>query len=359
MNKLATLATKGIFLTLLSYCFTSSAFALQVISEKIIFLNEDGEAYVRYDTTRTSSPSYEIWFNKADSQHPEQYLKDYLYIYPDEYNWDTTSNPEYDLMKIASGSYATLIQGKLDNKAEVSVSEDGVYTYSNWDGKTRTADKHYGIWNNPDNFSQLVYAWVFPQNFNIISYQANQKGKWVKRNNTITYYGKNVNDLVFDIKYQPRSSSMYKELLKAINEKELGKEKQQIQLEQGARGLKITLAATVLFSSGSSELSDSGEDILLRLSKALSKRDDINIIIEGHSDDVAIKGDLAKKYKTNWELSAARSLTVLHYMAIHNVSESRLESRAHGSLRPVASNKTEQGRSKNRRIEIVLVAARK
>lgn len=341
--------------TLLSCCFLSAADALEVIGEKIIFLNEDGKAYVRYDTTRTSSPSYEIWFSGKKSLRPEDHLKDYLYIYPADYTWDTSSNSGYDLMKIASGSYATLIQGEFDSKTEISVSKDGIYTYSNWDGKTYTADKHYGIWNNPDNFSQLVYAWVLPQNFNIISYEANRKGKWVKRNNTITYYGKNVNDLAFTIKYQPRSNTMYKELLKAINEKEQGIEKEQIQLEQGAKGLKITLAATVLFASGSSELSDRGAAILRRLSSALSRREDINIIIEGHSDNVAIKGELINRYQTNWELSAARSLTVLHYMADHNVQESRLESRAHGALRPIASNETEQGRSKNRRIEIVLV----
>ena len=157
-------------------------------------------------------------------------------------------------MKINSGSYATLIQGKLNTKTEVNISKDGVYTYHNWDGVTTMANDHYGIWNSPDNFSQLVYAWVLPQNFNILSYQANREGKWVKRNNTITYYGENVNDLAFTIKYQPRNSSMYKELLKAINEKEQKQGDEKIQLQQSSKGLKITLAATVLFSSGSVNL---------------------------------------------------------------------------------------------------------
>ena len=114
------------------------------------------------------------------------------------------------------------------------------------------------------------------------------------------------------------------------------------------------MAATLLFSSGSSKLSNEGQLILRRLSKTLSRRKDIKIIIEGHSDNVSIKGELANKYKTNWELSSIRSLTVLHYMAKHNISESKLEARAHGSNRPIASNKTQQGRAKNRRIEIVI-----
>ena len=357
MKKYTSLSKPSLLAAILYCCFPPYAHAVQVISEKIIFLNDDGKAYVRYDTTRTSSPSYEIWFKKENSLNPEQYLKDYLYIYPDDYKWDISSQTDYDLMKIDSGSYATLIQGELQNKTEINIGKDGVYTYSNWDGKTRMADNHYGIWNKPDEFTQLVYAWVFPQNFNIISYESNRKGKWVKRNNTVTYYGENVNDLVFTIKYQPRTNSMYKELLEAIDEKD--QEKEQIQLQQDSRGVKITLAATVLFSSGSSELSDRGAVILRRLSDALSRRDDINIVIEGHTDNVSIKGELANKYKTNWELSSARSLTVLHYMAAHNVLESRLESRALGSLKPIASNDTQQGRSKNRRIEILVVGVKK
>ncbi|MDH5736022.1 MAG: flagellar motor protein MotB [Gammaproteobacteria bacterium] len=348
---------KSLFTVALCFFLLSSVYAQEVISEKIFFLSEDGKGYVRYDTTRTNNPGYDIWFKKVKDQLPEKHLKDYLYMYPNDYKWDATSQSGYDLMKIASGSYATLIQGTLINKTEVDVGDDGVYTYSNWDGKSRMADNHYGIWNKPDNFSQLVYAWVFPQNFNIVSYVANKKGKWVKRNNTITYYGEDVNDLVFTIKYQPRSNSIYKDLLKAINQKE--QEKEQILLEQNAKGVKITLAATVLFSSGSSDLSENGAAILRRLSKALSTRDDLNVVIEGHTDNVSIKGALAKKYKSNWELSAARSLTVLHYMAGNNVLESRLESRAHGSLRPIFSNETELGRSKNRRIEILVVDASK
>ena len=146
---------------------------------------------------------------------------------------------------------------------------------------------------------------------------------------------------------------MYKELAEAL------KKQKQVQLEQDSRGVKITLAATLLFSSGSSELSDKGKSVLKRLSYALSRRNDLKIIIEGHSDNVFIKGNLAKKYKSNWELSATRSLTVLHYIAAHNIPESQLEARAHGSNRPIASNNNQQGRAKNRRIEIVIMRTKK
>ena len=323
-----------------------------VVSEKIIFLNEDGTNYVRYDTVRTDYPSYDIWFEKGQVESPAQHLKDYLYIYPDKYSWDVNSQQDYDLFKIASGTYATLVQNKLINNADIRLDENGIYTYSNWDGKTKTPENNYGVWNSPENFTQLVYAWVFPQNFNVISYKANRPGNWVKRNNTITYYGYNVNDLVFTIKYQPRSNTLYRELVKALDELE------QIQLEQNTKSVKITLAATVLFSSGSSELSESGKTILARLSKALLNRNDLKIIIAGHTDNMPISGELLEKYKTNWELSSMRSLNVLHYMAEKKIPETRLESRAMGSTKPVASNINMQERSKNRRIEILLMDQR-
>ena len=319
-----------------------------VISEKIVFLNEDGKNYVRYDTLRTGHPSYDIWFEKGQEKTPAQHLKDYLYVYPNKYRWDSKSQKNYDLLKIASGTYATLVQNRLVDNVDVIIDKNGAYTYKNWDGITKTPENNYGIWNKPGNFSQLVYAWVFPQNFNVISYESNRPGKWVKRNNTITYYGNNVNDLVFTIKYQPRSNSLYRELVKALDELE------QIQLEQNTKSVKITLAATVLFSSGSSELSGQGKRILAKVSKALLNSKDLKIVIEGHTDNIPITGKLRDKYRSNWELSSNRSLNVLHYMAEQKIPDDRLESRALGSTKPVVSNKNNHERSKNRRIEILL-----
>lgn len=339
---------KALFLFFLYFGMLNNVIAAQVISERIFFLDENGVDYVRYDTTRTDQHSYEIWFDKKADKTPEQHLNDYLYLYPNEYKWDGTTQSKYDLMKIASGSYATLVQGELVRDTELTI-DDGVYTYTNWDGITKNTDQHFGIWNKPYNFTKLIYAWVLPKNLSIISYTANRKGKWIKRNNTITYYGDNVNDLVFTIKYQPRTNAMYRELAKELNEEN------QIKLKQDTKGVKITLAAMVLFSSGSSELSEGGKSILRGLSNTLLKRDDIDIVIEGHTDNVAISGSLAKKYKSNWELSASRSLVVLHYLAENNLPESHLQARAFGSTKPVTSNDTQQSRAKNRRIEILIL----
>lgn len=340
---------------LFAFCavFWSQVQATSVVSEKITFLNEDGTNYVRYDTTRTEHQTYEIWFNKGHQRNPEYHLDNYLYLYPNAYRWDTDSQAHFDLMKIASGSFASLVDGGLDSGNELRVSEDGVFTFTNWDGKTRTPKNHFGVWNDPEPFSKLVYAWVFPINLNVISYEANRHGKWVKRNNTITYYGDNVNDLVFTIKYQPVTAPTYQALLREFVTP-AGAMKD-VRLEQSTSGVKITLMTRLLFSSGSTELSESGQTILQQLARTLAARDDLKIIIEGHTDNVPIKDKLAKRYKTNWELSSARSLKVLHFLVSQGVQESSLEARAHAANIPVEANTSKSGRAQNRRIEILLV----
>jgi outer membrane protein OmpA-like peptidoglycan-associated protein len=335
---------KYLLMSVLFSMFASSIEAATVIGEKIIFLKEDGQHGLTYYTTRTDYSNYTIWFEKEEGETVEDILKDYLYFYPNDYHWDTTSNHQYNLLKIPQGSYANLSTYELSS----TVGKDGIYTYKNWDGKTKTPEGHFGDWNTPDNFTQYVYVWVFPKKFDIVKYECNRTGEWVKRQNAIAYYGKNINDLVFTIKYRPRSQATYEILTKSLAEQE------QVQLVQQKEGVKIMVGATVLFPSGSNVLTKKGRSLLEKVIYALKKRGKVGIIVEGHTDNIPIKGELSKIYPTNWELSAARALTVLHYLAKKGIPESRLESIAYGSQRPIASNKNEQGRSRNRRIELMI-----
>ncbi|MBN1913294.1 MAG: OmpA family protein [Candidatus Omnitrophica bacterium] len=78
-----------------------------------------------------------------------------------------------------------------------------------------------------------------------------------------------------------------------------------------------------------------------------------NIGIEGHTDNVPIKHS---GWKSNWELSTARSLSVLHYLADNKgISPERLSSIGYGEYHPVATNATSEGRKMNRRVEIIIM----
>ena len=325
--------------------------AATVIKEKIIFLKEDGQHYLGYETTRTNYSSYDLTYLKIEGGKPEDNLSGFFYINPNEYRWDSTSKPQYDLLKFAQGSWATLVEESLDEN--LTINEKGMYIFENWIGETKTPEGHYGEWNSPDNFSQFIYVWVFPQNFDVIKYQCNRDGDWVKRHNTITFYGKDVNDLVFSIKYRLKSQQTFE----ALTKKFVGNE--HVQLKQQEKGVKVTVGATVLFPSGKSELTLEGKTLLTKVIEALKERGEVGIVVEGHTNNVPIKGALVKVYPTNWELSAARSLTVLHFLAEKGISETRLEARAYGSQRPITYNQTDQGRARNRRIELMIVEPKK
>jgi chemotaxis protein MotB len=83
---------------------------------------------------------------------------------------------------------------------------------------------------------------------------------------------------------------------------------------------------------------------------------DRRIQVEGHTDNVPILSDLKNRYPTNWELSTARATEVVRYLQEHGGLDARLLSATgYGQFQPVASNDTDEGKHKNRRIEIVLL----
>jgi chemotaxis protein MotB len=86
----------------------------------------------------------------------------------------------------------------------------------------------------------------------------------------------------------------------------------------------------------------------------LATASDKVIRVEGHTDNAPIGGNLAKKYPTNWELSAARALNVVRYLEKQGIDPHILSAVAFGEHRPAAPNDTPEGRTKNRRIAIVL-----
>ncbi len=121
-----------------------------------------------------------------------------------------------------------------------------------------------------------------------------------------------------------------------------------------AKFANIRIESDVLFESGSAQLSAEGRRTLAQV--ATNYRDDPNRIvsIEGHTDTNQITGRLSQIYPTNWELSAARAASAARFLTSNGVPEDQLRIVGYGSLQPVASNSTEQGRRSNRRIEIRL-----
>ena len=111
----------------------------------------------------------------------------------------------------------------------------------------------------------------------------------------------------------------------------------------------------VLFESGSAKIKPDGIEVLNRVGKILKKVNDKTIVVEGHTDNVPISPSLKKKYPTNWELSTARATTVVRYLQEEvGIDPSMLKAVGLSEYKPVADNSTDEGRSRNRRIEIIL-----
>ncbi len=127
----------------------------------------------------------------------------------------------------------------------------------------------------------------------------------------------------------------------------------EVKVEMADKGLVITFVAEVLFDSGKAQLRNDSLPKLEKVANVLNTTvSDLNIGIEGHTDNQPIK---RSGWKSNWELSTARALSVLHYLSQTGVNEPRLAATGYGEYRPVALNDTKDGRQKNRRVEIVIL----
>ncbi|MDD2804956.1 MAG: OmpA family protein [Elusimicrobiales bacterium] len=124
-----------------------------------------------------------------------------------------------------------------------------------------------------------------------------------------------------------------------------------IQIESGEKKLKLVLTEGVLFDSGKTDLRERAKQVLKPIVDELIKLPN-DVVVEGHTDNVPIKNG---KYKSNWELSMARTYSVITYLEALGMDKKRLAGIGYGENRPVADNSAAEGRAKNRRIEISLM----
>jgi chemotaxis protein MotB len=125
-----------------------------------------------------------------------------------------------------------------------------------------------------------------------------------------------------------------------------------LQTRVARRGLVIRLLTdNVLFGSGQAQLAPASEGLLSAISRLLVTEVRHPIIVEGHTDSRAVN---TSQFPTNWELSTARATQVVRFFIRHHVAARRLQAAGVAAQRPISSNASAGGRSRNRRVEIVL-----
>lgn len=127
----------------------------------------------------------------------------------------------------------------------------------------------------------------------------------------------------------------------------------EIKIEEMKDGIKLNLSEKILFPSGSAKLNTTGEDVIKRVSERV-RESAFKLEVAGYTDNLPIKINLTRIFPTNWELAAARAISVIKVLESTNIDRARLMAVSFGENHPVAPNDTVEGRALNRRIEIKL-----
>ncbi len=150
-----------------------------------------------------------------------------------------------------------------------------------------------------------------------------------------------------------RKDSAVNALKQKVSAALLGFENQGLTVTQKNGKVYVSLEEQLLFKSGSSEVDANGVSALKKLARVLEQNPDINIMIEGHTDDVpVIKGSA---FADNWDLSVQRSTSIVRILLDGtSINPKRLLASGRGEFMPVDPAKTSEARQKNRRTEIIL-----
>jgi len=178
----------------------------------------------------------------------------------------------------------------------------------------------------------------------------------VNRQQSVTIM--NLNDEVqrlndeLDMLMRSRSSL---ESTKTMLEQRLKEEldKGDLQVEMRDKGLVVTVLNKILFDSGKTQLKTTALQTLHKVGQVLKYEvPEQLVLVEGHTDTDPIK---YSNFKSNWDLSAARAVEVVHYFVNEiSIDPNRLVASGYGEFKPIVSNATVVGKSTNRRVEIVI-----
>jgi chemotaxis protein MotB len=150
-----------------------------------------------------------------------------------------------------------------------------------------------------------------------------------------------------------KKDSVVKALKNKVSEALLGYENKGLTVKQKNGKVYVSMDESLLFASGRYEVTAKGTDALKKLSKVLEANVDINIMVEGHTDNVPYKG--TDQLLDNWDLSTKRATTVIRILlSSKGINPERITAAGRSEYVPVDKANTSEARSKNRRTEIIL-----
>lgn len=147
-------------------------------------------------------------------------------------------------------------------------------------------------------------------------------------------------------------SEKVKNLLNNVKDALLGFNNDELTVTEKNGKVYVAMSDKLLFQSGSAKVDNRGKEALAKLAEVLNKQNDIDVFIEGHTDSKPINTSL---FKDNWDLSVIRATSVVRILTKdYNVNPLQIQPCGRGEFMPIANNETTEGRSKNRRTEIIM-----
>jgi chemotaxis protein MotB len=191
------------------------------------------------------------------------------------------------------------------------------------------------------------------------AFSADEKGSGVAYSTSTAKTGDDASRLQNDpaaIEPDPVGSAQDMLQLRRQLEAAMGSElkNHEIVLQVTPAGFVISLKELGFFNSGQAGLLPGAGQKIARIAKVL-ERPGLDIRVEGHSDNQPIH---TAQYRSNWELSTARAMTVLQLLVDDGFDPKKLSAAGYGEFRPIADNATPEGRRMNRRVDLVVVQAR-
>ncbi|MDR0598521.1 MAG: flagellar motor protein MotB [Treponema sp.] len=197
---------------------------------------------------------------------------------------------------------------------------------------------------SPTQLQQLISA------FNSIGMGASTGGNTISSGKSA-----DLGNTIMSLPSMERGKSMGTALKRAMSLFEPEIKSNKVRVTQTERGVIISLASDLFFGPASAEINyEDSRDILLRLGSLLNSQEltGRRFRVEGHTDGSDTDPSI---WPSNWELSTARSLAVLHYLADIGVDENRFQVAGFAATMPISRDDTPEGRANNRRVDIVIL----
>ena len=144
-----------------------------------------------------------------------------------------------------------------------------------------------------------------------------------------------------------------KALRQKVSDALLGFNSNDLQVNVKNGKVYVSLSEQLLFKSGSTKVDPAGQDALIKLANALKDNKDVNILVEGHTDNVPIKG-VVNGARDNWDLSVLRATEITRLLTSAGIDPTQVTPSGRGQYLPVVANDTPQDKALNRRTDIIL-----